>query len=276
MKPWIISCLLMIPIVTVSQHLTRYEVYDFEEGEVFQTELAIGTNLNAGPIEYRTDSIQKILYRSDDSLVFETRFTRFFRMPNWPPDEYSTPVTGTLIISLGTLSDTTFHQHGGCQKISDSLYYSPAYCQRRVSAYSAGKEEPACQYKSLYIEGCGGPYVTQFSVDTTTRITYFSNHRLVYYSKKGENCGNFISEAKDILAEESVVIFPNPFNDHFLCKNLPLNTEIRVFDLKGKTVLHDVFREESVDTRHLIPGEYLILLTAENGFYKMLTATKVN
>ncbi|MBK6566531.1 MAG: hypothetical protein IPG18_15330 [Saprospiraceae bacterium] len=125
---FVVYIILLLPLSLCSQTLTFGDFFDIKEGDIFQTEFAIGTNLNAGPVEYQIDSVQKILYHSPDSIAWESRFTKFFRMPGWPAGTYSSPVRGTSVYTKGHLSDTVRHDPSWCTKIKDTFYMSDKYC----------------------------------------------------------------------------------------------------------------------------------------------------
>ena len=115
---------LMMSLVHFSraQHFTKGQVYDFQEGDVFQTEYAIGTSVQSGPIEYRIDSIVQVHYKYADSMAYDTKVTRFFRMANWPAGVYSDPETQILTIRVNNLSDTLFHDISWCQPYQGTIY----------------------------------------------------------------------------------------------------------------------------------------------------------
>ncbi|MBP6694542.1 MAG: hypothetical protein KA161_05405, partial [Saprospiraceae bacterium] len=67
MKTYLILFCMFYSQFTGAQGVISGDFFDIKEGNIFQTEFAIGTNLNAGPVEYQIDSVQKILFRSPDS-----------------------------------------------------------------------------------------------------------------------------------------------------------------------------------------------------------------
>ncbi|MBK6364591.1 MAG: hypothetical protein IPF52_14290 [Saprospiraceae bacterium] len=61
MKTYLILFCMFYSQCIGAQGITTGDFFDLKEGDIFQTEFAIGTNLNAGPVEYQIDSVQKIL-----------------------------------------------------------------------------------------------------------------------------------------------------------------------------------------------------------------------
>lgn len=257
-----------------TQHFTRGQVFDFQEGNVFQTENVIGTSVQQGPSEYRIDSIVKVHYKTMDSMAFDTKITRFFRMANWPADVYSDPEIKILTIRINNLSDTLFHDFPWCQPYQDSVYEDDTFCGGLVSERKAASDNPYCRFTSRVIPGFGGPYTEQSSLDTTTNLYYFQNYRLVYALKGGKFCGNLISSTTNMLEENTVTVFPNPFSNQLHFSDLATDTRVQVTDPSGRVTWSDIYDGKPLDTSTWSPGPYFILLTKNRGSHRVITAVK--
>lgn len=274
MKTYLFLFCMFFSQYTRAQVITSDDFFDIKEGDIFQTELAIGTNLNAGPVEYQIDSVQKILFRSPDSIAWESRFTRFFRMPNWPAGTYSSPVRGTSMYSKGHLSDTVRHDPSWCTKIKDTVYMSDKYCDFFISEFTSGQDNPFCQFTSIYVQGCGGPFVSQTSVDTSSGITYYSNKRLVYFYKDGKECGNLISKSEDTERNDDVILFPNPFYNEIQFENLSLGAQIQMYNVNGQLEVSAIHNGNPISTLLLPPGTYIILVRDGKQVISLLRTNK--
>jgi hypothetical protein len=255
-----------------SQHFTKGQVYDFQEGDVFQTEYSIGTSVQSAPIEYRTDSIARVHYKNADSMAFDSKITRFFRIT--PAGGYSVPETKILTIQIKNLSDTLFHDYPWCQPFQDTIYKEGTFCDVRISERKATSDNPYCRFTSRVIPGFGGPYTEQSSRDTTTNLYYYQNFRLVYALKDGNQCGNLISSSTNIQAENPATVFPNPFSNELHFSDLSTGTLVQVTNPAGRVIWSGIYEGMSLDTTTWSPGSYFIRLTNDRGSQRVITAVK--
>jgi len=72
------------------------------------------------------------------------------------------------------------------------------------------------------------------------------------------------------LNSDEIIVYPNPINDFVVVQNVPLNTEIILFDINGKILSRSISENNSVNinTSNLSHGSYLIVVKSENKIYR--------
>lgn len=71
-------------------------------------------------------------------------------------------------------------------------------------------------------------------------------------------------------------IYPNPINDELLVDNAAIGSAITLYSIVGREVFKGVVNapNERIDTRHLVPGTYILRLTDASGHRIAKTITK--
>ncbi|MBK6364590.1 MAG: T9SS type A sorting domain-containing protein [Saprospiraceae bacterium] len=180
-------------------------------------------------------------------------------MPGWPAVPIQVRSEAHQCIPRAIfqiLSDMTLP---GALKSKILFYMSDKYCDFYIRVYEWSGQS-FCQFTSIYVRGCGGPFVSQTSVDTSSGITYYSNKRLVYFYKDGKECGNLISKSKDIEKNDEVILFPNPFYDEIQFENLSVGAQIHMYNVNGQLEVSAIYNGNPLNTILVPPGTYIILL----------------
>lgn len=263
-----------------AQVLTNKQVYDFLPGDIFQVEYVETINTTIHPCAFPslltiiTDSIiSKHYSANNDTVFYETQsvyYKPFQCDPRLPP--IRTVYKSTR--QYTNLNDSAIHYKDRiCLPVSDTLYYSSAYCGKYVWERHSNFDIKYCfeeaKWSSTLIEGCGGPYVNSWGIEGQ-----YTN-RLTYYKKGGIPCGVYntvgVSENKSIA---SSYLYPNPNNGTMNFQYSFTNEsdgDLLFYDLSGNLIAKYKLKpglnnQLQIDKPDLSNGVY---------FYKMIVGKEV-
>ncbi|MFO8086600.1 MAG: T9SS type A sorting domain-containing protein [Bacteroidales bacterium] len=272
MKTFILITVTFFSVTALGQStLTNEEVYDFETGDIFQTEYR---QSNAwGPVGVPVYKTRTIIDKSTSSST-DTIFYTIQR------DIYSPPSCQgcTAVFSTDTLTDTitnlnqavTHNNQTICLPIIDSIYTD--YCSRMVWAKMPGQDtgcfEPVT-HTTKFVKGAGGPYYNK----TEPAGYLFTVYDLIYYYKAPDTCGSLVTSVKNPVRDNpDISISPNPVTDQATIR-LPSDhsgAEITIYSLQGKVIRkyrNINSRTVNFERGKLPSGLYIVSIFIENKYY---------
>jgi hypothetical protein len=222
-------------------HLTNRQVYDFNVGDVFETE---SQGDNSVPTYRITKVLQKWTSVTSDTIYYVDSAFSYVPWTWVGPGSYSAGKDTTLITQL----DSNVALGGGvsncsCNKMKDTVYNDSIYqCGRKVewrlpdTSCTNHCFEPVTMSQEA-IEGCGAGY--GYYNDLT--VPMYSKYVLIYYKKGTETCGSYYLGVEDIKNNtQSVKVYPNPATDKFTLavqSTKPLlNGRVEVYNVLGEMV----------------------------------------
>ncbi|MCT4622526.1 MAG: T9SS type A sorting domain-containing protein [Schleiferiaceae bacterium] len=90
--------------------------------------------------------------------------------------------------------------------------------------------------------------------------------KCLYYDGQSVPCQNayILGEEKEYSIQPK--LFPNPTHNKLILKNLPVDSQLEIFDVMGVNLTHQVTIDgEELDVSRLKPGTYLLKLSGANG-----------
>jgi hypothetical protein len=286
MKKLLVLLFIISRTFTVSSqtYLTTGQVYNFNVGDVFETESGNTDEPTVPPIYGLTIILAKWYSAHSDTVFYKDSLVSY-TPPVCPPPCLGSFHTDIVTFSYTNLSSMANQQTGSspCPITLDTIYYDTAYpyCNRKVWEEGPSvicidtTQEYAMSAHSLLVEGCGGPYYTLYTFDFTNDIPYTDYCNLIYYKKNDTICGseyvitgiNQINEAK-----ADFKVYPNPSNGKFTFSysnpGLVSGSQIlEVYNVLGEKVYRSALNQHDYEINLSAQpnGVYLYRVIAEDG-----------
>lgn len=261
----------IIVLNSSAQNLTNRKVYNFEPGDIFQTEGRSGCSY---PFfySYSKDSVISKVSSVNNDTIFYNLFTELYypyRGPILPP--LDTIYFRTLFYT--NLDSIAKHYiYNSCLPPTDTIYQSSFYCNRNVwQLHSNGGVEDSCfeppSFTSKIIEGCGGPYYFYEDGGSPCRYSF----DLIYYKKANVICGSLITSLSNIVLSNTSNIFPNPSQGLIYLMDYLPEIPFEISDLMGRKMRVGKFESDHINISELKNGLYIVKIFRNNNttFHKI-------
>lgn len=261
--------------------LTNGQVYNFDIGDVFQTEFH-HENIQfpyAGFTECITTKniLDKQLSASGDSLFYTIHVTSYVDSGCYVicSQPYGTLVhfyynyDSTYVQSYTNLDqEVTFPSHPNSYLAVDTIKYNTCndtmWYKLFYNTYSSSEYEAA----NWYVMGAGGVY---YDIIEDSDHTHWKWNKLIYYKKGSVECGTMyqVGIRSEELLSDRLSLFPNPTNGSQTIKiqsNAQIE-QIKIGDCLGKEIktLKVSDKEIEVDITPYANGVYFVEIISEGG-----------
>lgn len=155
-------------------------------------------------------------------------------------------------INMGDNSIANFEQYDMCGAGTEVIFYT---------IENGGHSWPG----AFPVPGLGN---TNQDIDATTLIWEFFDR----FTHPSPAEGMIISSQKEVIADNLIQLFPNPFSDYIILKfNAPEAKTIQIFDAAGRLTKTEQIAANTSDfalaTSHLETGIYIIKISSETGVW---------
>lgn len=269
---------------------TMQEVYDFNVGDVFETEW---THRDKYPVEYKrlkTDSIMamsKGLYSTSYTIVTrEVSSMTNYGITTTVTVDYREPVIQTYIYDTSTLIDRNkMPEEAYLLNYYEKEFISNSQCDTEDSYvfntdsrgtgfwYNGTGMIPYFAYQK-YSPGFGMTRSETYNPPSDgTESTYYT-----YYSKGGKTCGTYVfpgtNGVETIPNKQAITIAPNPASDHIsisMDSQPGADVHVSVYDATGKKLYQSQSENQNdkvINTSSWNSGLYLIIVQCGTNIIK--------
>ncbi len=195
---------------------------------------------------WQPSSVTEHMYNNDGMLESEITYTQDFMSPGWNPEtksEYTYNSEGNQVVQTDYMWDMT--GESWVLESKDSIIY-------------ANGRRPLVEF---YYDtpGGGGWFLTTKSNSQPQAELYLREKTFFTWQE--------VSAVEPEVADRDISVYPNPATDYIniRVKN-PLNSSVRLFDMKGSLVYEKPLTSEttSLPVKNLIKGAYLVKVNSQN------------
>lgn len=268
----IITLLLLINCTfSFSQnYFTRGELYDFEVGDVIQSQYYYN--------QYNSFTSKKYLskdFSSNNDTVYYTIEQGVYIPACCAPEMETTFTLDTITEYYYNLSDTirfdipiplTFED--SCNNMKDSLYIFNFGGNCPITTYKYWTNPlpfpAACSIEfysefQTYFKGLGYYYSTSYyDIQSVNTGTY-----LLYYKKGSETCGNFVNKTIELNLSNEVKLFPNPASDKIEIQSHFYFNSYDIYAIDGSKILSENLNSKEIVLSDLKAGIYFLELKSK-------------
>ncbi|WP_312764998.1 BspA family leucine-rich repeat surface protein [Epilithonimonas sp.] len=125
------------------------------------------------------------------------------------------------------------------------------------------------------------------NIETPNNLQFTDNFNTIYSSQEAVNARNYLINTKgwtitgdsynpncalaiNELQTKKIQVYPNPAKNFILIDNLKDNVEFEIYDIQGKLVKKEKYKNSQISLKNLTKGVYIIKIPSENYSQKII------
>lgn len=245
--------------------LTNKQVYDFEVGDIIQSESSMNKYSSVTPPTYETKTILKKVFTIATDTVLTYTIKRDYYTPANCQGCNATYFTDTVKQIITDLNAVAYLNNlTTCLDIHDTVYKD--YGDKLVWERSPKEDithncfEPTIETSKL-IQGVGGPFYSRLEPEGPISF----DNILIYYKKSSESWGYRVTSIKNKeVPDELSEIYPNPTTNILNIRYPEKFISYDLINCAGKSIRNEKINNHYIDLTAVSSGIYILRLHERN------------